>query len=574
MTEKSKFNLLYEPWIYVTFGDGKRQMLSLQECFSRSPEIRRLSFGQDPVSFSVLRIMVAIMQRALYVASAANGGWDASAWQHAYQNPKETLGLVDQYLEAWKDRFFLFDPDYPFFQHPTVHTPRGKHSELNKILADVPNGEPFFTVRIGAGLEEISYPEAAAQLIHLQAYDSAGIRSGAVGDTRVKRGKGSPIGTGWVGAQGGVYVEGETVFSTLMLNTLAIGLPGEESEEAQATGIIATNPEIDLPSWEREEQPVGQRADIYPHGLADMLTWQSRRVRLIDSGSSVIGVVLCQGDKVGVTVKKLSISKSAVINGYLREPMGGWRFSEKETKALGKIAYMPLEHDPSRALWRGLTSLLPEFPGKLVTYKNTQVAASLPPAVVRWVGWLLSNGYLPESTTYRLQSCGYVYRTPKNKTDLDEAICDYLIVPPRLLTGNDQESLYLVKTGMEVLDDLASALASLAGNLQRAIGADDTQAARIARERFYSEIDKEFRAWLLGVGSPQNDLHSLWKSGYEIAKKMEVDLLTAVPGTAMKGRVNDNKVFDFPNCINRFDLDVRKAKRKMAVSLEGEEKHE
>lgn len=74
MTQNSKFNLLDEPWVYVTFGDGKRQMLSLQECFSHACEIRRLSFGQDAVSFAVLRVMVAIMQRTLYVASAANRG--------------------------------------------------------------------------------------------------------------------------------------------------------------------------------------------------------------------------------------------------------------------------------------------------------------------------------------------------------------------------------------------------------------------------------------------------------------------------------------------------------------------
>ena len=184
MTEESKFNLLDEPWIPVAFCSGKHQVLPLRDCFAQSPEIRRLSFGQDAVSFAVFRIMVAIMQRTLYVASAANGGWGASAWQQANENPKETLGLVDQYLETWRDRFFLFDPKRPFFQHPTVHTPKGDYSELNKILADVPNGEPFITMRIGAGLEEISYPEAAAQLIHLQAYDSAGIRSGAVGDTR------------------------------------------------------------------------------------------------------------------------------------------------------------------------------------------------------------------------------------------------------------------------------------------------------------------------------------------------------------------------------------------------------
>ena len=568
MTENSKFNLLDEPWVPVAFCNGKHQVLPLRDCFSRSPEIRRLSFGQDAVSFAVLRVMVAIMQRTLYVASAANKGWNAPTWRHAYQNPKETLGLVNQYLVTWRDRFFLFDPDYPFFQHPTLRKKDYSHSKLSKFISDVPDKIPLLTMRIGRGITDLSYRDAAVQLIHLQAYNPAGIHSGAVGDTRVKGGKGYPIGTGWVGAQGGVYVEGETLFSTLMLNTLAIGLPGEESEEAQVTGIIATNPELDLPHWEREEQSVGQRADSFPQGLADMLTWQSRRVRLIDGGDSVIGLVLCQGDLLG------GEKSLALANAQIREPMGAWRFSEPQTKKNKRITYMPLEHDPSRALWRGMTSLLPEFPGKTANYKEVQVEANLPPAVVRWVGWLLSNGYLPESATYRLRSCGYVYKPQDKKNSFEELISDYLLLPPRLLTGKDKKSLYLVKTGMKLIDELASAIASLAENLQRSLGAETTQADRIARERFYSEIDEEFRAWLLGVGSAKNDLHSLWKSCYGVAKKMEVDLLTAVPGAAMKGRVKDNKVFDFPNCISRFDLDVRKAKREMAVSLEGEEKHE
>lgn len=567
MTEESKFNLLDKPWVSVAFCSGKHQVLPLRDCFAQSPEIRRLSFGQDAVSFAVFRIMVAIMQRTLYVASAANGGWGASVWQQANENPKETLGLVDQYLETWRDRFFLFDPKCPFFQHPTVHTPKGDYSELNKILADVPNGEPFITMRIGAGLEEISYPEAAAQLIHLQAYDSAGIRSGAVGDTRVKGGKGYPIGTGWVGAQGGVYVEGENLFSTLMLNTLAIGLPGEESEEAQVTGIITANPEADLPAWEREEQPVGQRADIYPQGLADMLTWQSRRVRLIDGGSSVIGLVLCQGDRSG------SEDVSAVTNAQVREPMGAWRFSEPQTRKNKRVTYMPRKHDPSRVIWRGMTSLLPEFPGKNATYKEVQVEASLPPAVVRWVGWLLSNGYLPESSTYRLRSCGYVYGS--NESVFEEAISDYLAVPSRLLTGKDQKSLYLVKTGMGLLDELAGAIASLAGNLQRAIGAEDTSlATRTTRERFYSEIDNQFRAWLLGVGSANYELDSLWEAGYGIAKKLESELLVAAPDQAMKGRVKNGTVFDLPNCVKWFAIRLYKTKSKVSAFNESKENHE
>ena len=567
MTEESKFNLLDESWVPVAFCNGKHQVLPLRDCFLLSPEIRRLSFGQDAVSFAVLRIMVAIMQRTLYVASAASRGWNVSTWQRAHENPKETLGLVEQYLETWKDRFFLFDPERPFFQHPTVHKADNTYFKIDKFLSDVPDNKQLFTMRIGAGTENLSYPDAAAQLIHLQAFAPSGTLSGAVGDERVKQGKGYPIGTGWVGAQGGVYVEGETLFSTLMLNTLAIGQPGQESEEAQAAGIITTNPEVDLPVWEREEQPVGQRAEIYPQGLADMLTWQSRRVRLIDGGNSVIGVVLCQGDRLGE--KKTS----AFANAQIREPMGVWRFSEPQTKKNKLITYMPRKHDPSRAIWRGITSLLPEFPGKTATYKEVQVEASLPPAVVRWVGWLLSNGYLPEAITYRLRSCGYEYGDQESY--FAEAISDYLAVPPSLLTGKDQKSLYLVKTGMELLDELASAIASLAGNLQRAIGAEDTSlATRTARERFYSEIDSQFRAWLLGVGSAEYDLDLLWKSGYGIAKKLETELLAAAPDEAMKGRVKNGTIFDLPNCVKWFAIKLSKTKSKVSVFNESKENHE
>ena len=312
---------------------------------------------------------------------------------------------------------------------------------------------------------------------------------------------------------------------------------------------------------------MGQRADIYPQGLADMLTWQSRRVRLIDGGSSVIGLVLCQGDRLG------SEDVSAVTNAQVREPMGAWRFSEPQTRKNKRVTYMPRKHDPSRAIWRGMTSLLPEFPGRNATYKEVQVEASLPPAVVRWVGWLLSNGYLPESSTYRLRSCGYVYGS--NESVFEEAISDYLAVPPRLLTGKDQKSLYLVKIGMELLDELASAIASLAGNLQRAIGAEDTSlATRTTRERFYSEIDNQFRAWLLGVGSANYELDSLWEAGYGIAKKLESELLVAAPDEAMKGRIKNGTVFDLPNCVKWFAIRLYKTKSKVSAFNELKENHE
>src|SRR5699024_2697574 len=62
--------------------------------------------------------------------------------------------------------------------------------------------------------------EAARWLVHCMAFDISGIKSGAVGDPRVKGGKGYPIGIGWSGWLGGLYFEGDTLFQTLMLNTV------------------------------------------------------------------------------------------------------------------------------------------------------------------------------------------------------------------------------------------------------------------------------------------------------------------------------------------------------------------
>lgn len=69
----------------------------------------------------------------------------------------------------------LFDPERPFFQHPTVHKVDNTYFNIDKFLPDVPDNKKLFTMRIGAGTDNLSYPDAAAQLIHVQAFSPAGI---------------------------------------------------------------------------------------------------------------------------------------------------------------------------------------------------------------------------------------------------------------------------------------------------------------------------------------------------------------------------------------------------------------
>lgn len=208
-------------------------------------------------------------------------------------------------------------------------------------------------MRAGKARDSLSYAEAARWLVYAQAYDYSGIKSGAVGDSRVKGGKGYPIGTGWTGMTGGVLVVGENLLDTLILNTCSSAL---------------TIPQ-DKPVWERQpdgsdtREKVGENA--YPQGPSDLLTWQSRRIRLHSEGNRVTGVILSNGDKIP--------DAGANVFG---DPMTPYRYSTNKSKKNMDI-YYPATFSPQRTVWRALDALIVAetdggFNGKVKAPKRPQ----------------------------------------------------------------------------------------------------------------------------------------------------------------------------------------------------------
>ena len=88
--------------------------------------------------------------------------------------------------------------------------------------------------------ERLSFAEAARWVVHAHAYDTSGIKTGAVGDPRVKGGKVYPLGVAWAGTLGGVFVEGENLRETLLLNLVAFD-----------TDNLRIDPDEDRPAWRR-----------------------------------------------------------------------------------------------------------------------------------------------------------------------------------------------------------------------------------------------------------------------------------------------------------------------------------
>src|SRR5680860_755179 len=205
MTQTAAFNLLDDPWIDVLENDLTRSTVSVLELFRRAHEIATISTDLTSQRFALTRVLLAFLHRGF------GGPATVEKWQELWDAPSLPMGPLESYAGRVRGRFNLFDPAQPFFQVADLRTAKDEVFGLERLIADVPNGHAFFTTRAGRGRSVIPPKEAALWLIHAQAFDPSGIKSGAVGDKKVKDGKGYGIGAAWGGRIGGLLVEGSTV---------------------------------------------------------------------------------------------------------------------------------------------------------------------------------------------------------------------------------------------------------------------------------------------------------------------------------------------------------------------------
>ncbi|MGF6889509.1 CRISPR system Cascade subunit CasA [Nocardia sp. GAS34] len=459
------FDLLEQPWIQAVDTAAQLNVWSLRDVFGHAHELVAVVGELPTQSFAILRLLLAILRRSL----AARPGGAAEIWNDLWQAPTLPTREIGSYLDTYADRFGLFDPAQPFYQVADLRSEKDAVSGLDRLIADVPNGEKYFTTRAGASIDRIDFAEAARWLVHAQAFDPSGIKTGAVGDPRMKNGKGYPIGVAWAGSLGGVYVEGATLRETLLLNLNLLDIHEQPY------------PEHDLPAWERAPDRAHPR-DAGPTGPADLCTWQSRRVRLVRDGGAVTGVVLCNGDAL------------APFNQQLLEPMTGWRYSTEQSKKADSPRHYPRTHDPARALWRGFTALLRE-----VASGSATDGRGIAPGVMEWVRYLIDEEVLVPTHPLRLHAVGMEYIN--NLSVIGEIVDDTLGFRAALL-ARDPALRTCAINAVEVAEGAVNAVGSLAGNLAEAAGAtnDPVTAARARpRELAYAALEGPYRRWLAAL---------------------------------------------------------------------------
>ena len=543
------FDLTRRPWIPGLRTDGVETELSLVEVFEQADRVRRLVGDVPTQDFALLRLLLAILHDAI------DGPREIEDWADLWEEGLP-LERVRAYLDEHAERFDLLHPHAPFLQVADLRTSKGEYGSLDRVVADVPNGTRFFTMRFH-GAQRLGYAEAARWVVHAHAYDPSGIKAGVEGDPRTKNGKGYPLGVGWAGNLGGVHVEGDDLRQTLLLNLIAFD-----------TANLHTDPERDRPAW--AHPPVtaaplaAAEAAARPHGLRDLYTWQTRRLRLHHDGEGAHGVLLSYGDPLNPR------------NMQLREPMSVWRRSPAQEKKLREpTIYLPREHDPARAAWRGLGALVT---GQVKGAEQRQEAAEqVRPRVLEWIAGLTVGDYLPKGYLVRARLVGAVYGTQQSV--IDEIVDDAVAMPVVLLHRDNREPAKTAVAAVTDAEEAVTALGDLATGLAQAAGADGEGPRATARDRGFGELDEPFRGWLRDLATPEDedtDLDSLLSDPEYPARRRGAwqrivgrtvsrlgdELIESAGEASWEGRVLDIKTGAFWLNTSSVDLRFRRALRK------------
>ncbi|MCY3659248.1 MAG: type I-E CRISPR-associated protein Cse1/CasA [Caldilineaceae bacterium] len=338
------FNLIDEPWIPCTMLDGTQEHRGIQGVLVQAGSIKEIGGESPPVVAALHRLLLAVLHRNFDIA-------DSGVWDRLWKGGRFDIEELNTYFKRWYGRFDLFDKEKPFYQvaglAPTKGGPSHFLEDRSTLLTELVASNP---------VPELSPAESARWLLGLMSFDVGGWKKGRVPTKAAMLYRGAVV-----------LARGDNLFQTLMLN-----LCHYAPREGEPWDF---DPGKDIPAWERDVDT--QPEERMPDGYIDLLTWQSRRIRL-EPGKTLDGSTVLQN----VVIMNGYSTPDHTLHG--KETMVSFRHNRK---AKGNQDPWPVvAFDENRALWRDSLALL-----QSVDDHVTQ------PETLRWLGDLASEGIIPHS---------------------------------------------------------------------------------------------------------------------------------------------------------------------------------
>ncbi|HEY8984064.1 MAG TPA: type I-E CRISPR-associated protein Cse1/CasA [Streptomyces sp.] len=507
-------------WLRAVRLDGEVCSAGLLRTLADAHEIRHLDLPVATMLPAVLRqLLLPVVVDALGVPR------ENDEWQRRFEQGRfseEDIEKLTEYLTVrYGDRFHLFDSERPFGQVAglTALNRETKSSTLLVPYAGSGNNAPIFTGLNEADCLDLAPGQAVLWLLHTQCWDTAAIKTGAVGDPQAKNGKTVGNHTGPLGQYGVIVPTGRNLYETLLLNIPVV-----------PDGLAAT----DRPQWAWDERPsaLGWKSPAGPEwssrpadGLLDLWTFQSRRIRLIAEetgrGTVVRQVVVCAGDRMPATSGN--------------DPHTAWYHTAKP-KA-GRPNRRPRRHASGRAAWQGLGALL----ALAVPEEGDGPYTS---ALLLQAGDLRAYGVLPADYPLGVEICALEYGN--QSAVVENAVADSLPLPVVSLVVSEEWLRAGLLECVDQADQVGRALDGFHADLRRAVGGQPLPRDKGERPsgRLLHAVDVSMRRLLKGLSGVGDDSDLLeraqeaWEVTLDRVARREADaLLAAVPARAVVGRV-------------------------------------
>lgn len=492
-----EFNLLTEPWISViTDKRGKTEEVSLIDVFKNADKYISLAGDMKAQDFAVMRVLLAVLHTVFSRFDGDGNPYDSLELDEKFMQKAEVdeddeedylddltdtwikiwkagkfSDIIETYLEKWKDRFYLYDDKYPFFQVTKEILKSGKYKNestsvfgkyINRKINESEHKTSLFQSKKASGDNKdlLSDSEVARWLITYHQY------TGTTDKQSFDFYENLPLyktkSKGWLYELGGLYLAGNNLFETLWLNCILIH-PEEEFKL-----------KIQRPCWEYSpvENIVKQFENPLVDNLSELYTLWSRAIYLNPKRDSNV--------KFQMEVVKLPIL--SLQNNFL-EPMTVWNFYEKSN------VYLPKKHLDTQSLWRSFGLIAMDVHGENVKM----------PGIISWLNRVKQ---IIGTKIVNLNALSLEWDGNKSSRMITNEICDSLTIEDFILTDSDKEG-WTIRVN-EVINLTKKIVETTFGRFI----SDITKIRNINSEKgyknqkldeLYFKIDKPFRKWIGGI---------------------------------------------------------------------------
>lgn len=552
-----KFNLLTEPWISVITDDrGKTKEVSLIDVFKNADKYISLAGDMKAQDFAVMRVLLSVLHTVFSRFDSDGNPYDSleldekfrqnaavdeddeedylndltNTWIKIWQAGKFP-DIIETYLEKWKDRFYLYDDKYPFFQVTTKDFEGEKYSSkgspvqgknINRLISESGNKISLFSPKkdIKDNKNVLSDSEATRWILTFQQYTGLSDKARFTKD-KYKASK------GWLFDLGGVYLEGNNLFETLWLNCILV----HPKEEYRLT--------VKRPCW--EHSPEENIATYFEKPVIDNVS------ELYTNWSRAVYIEPKEKNSEAFAIKIVKLPDTIHEDNFL-EPMTIWRFNESGDN---KGKYTPRKHRINQSLWRSFG---------LIAFSDSGPNVEIP-GIIKWfdkVVKIIGDRKVGISIISMEDDGNATSWVPTDE------IYDSLYVGDFILTDNDKEGWTIrinevIDLTKKIVEKNFRYFVSQVKEIRNLKSKSGFESQKV--EELYFKIDKPFRDWI-GSIKDEDDKDEKIREWKTILKKLTFEAADEIIGVGdnrdLFGIEKDGKILNISTADNSFRYFVRK----------------